>query len=61
MSWLKASLDQIPERPSRTGQWLILVGAVSLAAIGIGLLVLMTQATGNRESYNQNYEWPVVC
>ena len=60
MSWLKASLDQIPERPSRTGQWLILVGAVSLAAIGIGLLVLMTQATGNRESYNQNYEWLVI-
>jgi nitrogen fixation/metabolism regulation signal transduction histidine kinase len=33
---------------------------VSLAAIGIGLLVLMTQATGNRERYNQNYEWLVL-
>ena len=60
MSWLKASRDPLPEPPSRTNRWLILVGAVSLAAIGIGLLVLMTQATGNRERYNQNYEWLVL-
>jgi nitrogen fixation/metabolism regulation signal transduction histidine kinase len=50
----------LPEPTSRTNRWLILVGAVSLAAIGIGLLVLMTQATGNRERYNQNYEWLVL-
>ena len=60
MSWLKASREPLTERPSRTSRWLMLVGAVSLAAIGIGLLVLMTQATGNRESYNQNYEWLVI-
>jgi nitrogen fixation/metabolism regulation signal transduction histidine kinase len=60
MSWLKASREPLTERPSRTSRWLILVGAVSLAAIGVGLLVLMTQATGNRESYNQNYEWLVI-
>jgi nitrogen fixation/metabolism regulation signal transduction histidine kinase len=60
MSWLKASRDPLPEPTSRTNRWLILVGAVSLAAIGIGLLVLMTQATGNRERYNQNYEWLVL-
>ena len=60
MSWLKASRDPLPEPPSRTNRWLILVGAVSLAAIGIGLLVLMTQATGNRERYNQNFEWLVL-
>lgn len=28
-----------------------------MVVIGLGLLVLMTQATGNRERYNQNYEW----
>ena len=60
MSWLKASRDPLPETTSRTNRWLILVGAVSLAAIGIGLLVLMTQATGNRERYNQNFEWLVL-
>ena len=60
MSWLKASRDPLPEPTSRTNRWLILVGAVSLAAIGIGLLVLMTQATGTRERYNQNYEWLVL-
>jgi nitrogen fixation/metabolism regulation signal transduction histidine kinase len=32
-------------------------GALLMAVIGLGLLVLMTQATGNRESYNQHYEW----
>lgn len=42
---------------SRTSRWLLVLGAVAMVAIGLGLLVLMTQATGNRESYNQNYEW----
>jgi nitrogen fixation/metabolism regulation signal transduction histidine kinase len=42
---------------SRTGRWLLALGALTMAAIGLGLIVLMTQATGNRESYNQNYEW----
>ena len=38
----------------------MLVGALSLTLIGLGLLVLMTQATGNSENYNQNYEWLVI-
>jgi nitrogen fixation/metabolism regulation signal transduction histidine kinase len=42
---------------SRTNRWLLGLGALAMAVIGLGLLVLMTQATGNRESYNQNYEW----
>jgi hypothetical protein len=42
---------------SRTSRWLLGLGALAMAVIGLGLLVLMTQATGNRESYNQNYEW----
>ena len=42
---------------SRTSRWLWSLGALTMALIGLGLLVLLTQATGNRERYNQNYEW----
>lgn len=42
---------------SRTSRWLLGLGALTMVVIGLGLLVLMTQATGNRERYNQNYEW----
>lgn len=42
---------------SRTSRWLLGLGALAMVVIGLGLLVLMTQATGNRERYNQNYEW----
>ncbi|MEY4663858.1 MAG: Nitrogen regulation protein, partial [Pseudomonadota bacterium] len=42
---------------SKTNQWLLVLGALSMVVIGLGLIVLMTQATGNRESYNQSYEW----
>ena len=45
---------------SKASRWLMLVGVLSVVVIGIGLLVLMTQATGNRESYNENYEWLVL-
>ena len=42
---------------SRASRWLLALGALAMVVIGLGLIVLMTQATGNRESYNQNYEW----
>jgi len=45
---------------SRTSRWLWGLGALSMAVIGLGLLVLLTQATGNRERYNENYEWLVL-
>lgn len=60
MVWRKSSTEHFPELPSKTGQWLMVVGVVSVAAIGIGLLVLLTQATGNRERYDTNYEWLVI-
>ena len=44
---------------TKASRWLLLVGAISFVVIGLGLLVLMTQATGNRERYNENYEWLV--
>ena len=31
-----------------------------LLIIGLGLLILLTQATTNRERYNQNYEWLLI-
>ena len=49
--------DKQAQEASRTSRWLLGLGALAMAVIGLGLLVLMTQATGNRESYNQNYEW----
>jgi hypothetical protein len=45
------------QQASRTSRWLLGLGALAMVVIGLGLLVLMTQATGNREKYNQNYEW----
>ena len=60
MQWRKLSRDNYTELPSRASRWLMLVGVLSVAVIGIGLLVLMTQATGNRERYNENYEWLVL-
>ncbi len=47
-------------RASRASRWLLGLGALAMVVIGLGLLVLMTQATGNRENYNQNYEWLVL-
>ncbi|MEY2769945.1 MAG: Nitrogen regulation protein [Pseudomonadota bacterium] len=44
-------------KPSGSARWLFALGSLSLAALGVGLLVLLTQATGNRERYNQNFEW----
>ena len=44
---------------TKASRWLLLVGTISFVVMGLGLLVLMTQATGNRERYNENYEWLV--
>lgn len=45
---------------SRTSRWLWGLGTLSMVVIGLGLLVLLTDATGNRDRYNQNYEWLVL-
>lgn len=60
MAERNASTEHFTELPSKTRQWLMVVGVASLAAIGLGLLVLLTQATGNRERYDSNYEWLVI-
>ncbi|HVZ44165.1 MAG TPA: ATP-binding protein [Ramlibacter sp.] len=43
------------EASPRALRWAIGVGATVMVAIGIVLLFLLTQATGNRELYEQNY------
>jgi nitrogen fixation/metabolism regulation signal transduction histidine kinase len=48
---------QLKLAASRSNRWLLGLGALSMVVIGLGLLVLMAQATGNRERYNQNYAW----
>jgi len=45
---------------SGLSRWIWGLGAAALVVIGLGLLVLLTQATGNRARYNQNYEWLVL-
>ena len=50
-------------RSSRTvvsSRWLLGLGAAAMVVIALGLLVLLTQATGNRQRYNQNFEWLVL-
>jgi len=51
---------QLPPLISRASRWLVGWGVGFLLVIGLGLLVLLTQATTNRERYNQNYEWLLI-
>jgi nitrogen fixation/metabolism regulation signal transduction histidine kinase len=60
MAWPRAYRAKLSGLPKGAGRWLVLVGALSSTLIGLGLLVLMTQATGNSENFNQNYEWLVI-
>jgi len=46
---------QFPLRSSRAFRWTVGVAAAVMVAIGIVLLFLLTQATGNRELYERNY------
>ena len=45
----------IAPRDSRALRWAVGVGAAAMAAIGLVLLFLLTQATNNRELYERNY------
>ena len=56
----KGPSSKLSELSSKASRWLLLIGALTVLVIGLGLLVLMTQATGNRERYNQTYEWLVL-
>ena len=47
--------DKPPLRHSRSVRWLLGLGLIAMVAIGLVLLFLLTQATTNRELYEQNY------
>jgi nitrogen fixation/metabolism regulation signal transduction histidine kinase len=47
--------SRFPLRSSAAFRWAVAVGASVIAAIGIVLLFLLTQATNNRELYERNY------
>ena len=50
------SRSKVPtDRHSRTVRWLLGLGLVVMAFIGLILLFLLTQATTNRDLYEQNY------
>ena len=42
---------------SKTTRWLFGLGVAAMGVIGLGLLVLLTQATDRLERYSRNYEW----
>ncbi|HWI81578.1 sensor histidine kinase [Ramlibacter sp.] len=50
-----AGADRYPLRSSRAFRWGMFVALAVIMAIGIVLLFLLTQATGNRELYERNY------
>lgn len=60
MAWLPIRTRRLPPLKPRASRWLVGLGVVMLLVLGLGLLVLLTQATTNRERYNQNYEWLLI-
>ena len=40
---------------SRAFRWTIAIGALTMVAIGVVLLYLLTQATNNQDMYERNY------
>ena len=55
MSTPPVSAERYPLRSSRAFRWGMFVAVAVIMAIGIVLLFLLTQATGNRELYERNY------
>ena len=56
MSQNKQDLIVTGAQASKTLRWLVGIGVVVLLTIGLGLLVLLTQATSNRALYDRNYD-----
>lgn len=50
-----ASTRGVPAADSRAVRWVLVGGVSAMAAIGLVLLFLLTQATDNREMYERNY------
>ena len=52
----KAELIATGRQASRTIRWMVGIGASLMLILGLILLVLLTQATGNRALYDRNYD-----
>lgn len=46
---------------SRSTRWILLLGTAAMVAIGLGLLVLLTQATDRLDRFNQKFEWLLMA
>ena len=46
---------------SKTTRWLLGLGAASMVVIGLGLLMLLTQATDKLDRQSQKYEWLLMA
>ena len=53
----RPGLLRLPLLTSRATRWLVGLGLTAMALIGLGLLLLLTRATGQAQDYNQSYEW----
>lgn len=54
---MRQGLLRLPLLTSRAMRWLLGLGLMAMVLIGMGLLVVLTRATGNLQSYNESYEW----
>ncbi len=51
----KDARDRLSMQNSRAVRWTVGIGGAAMVAIGLVLLLLLTQATNNRELYERNY------
>jgi hypothetical protein len=56
MNRIKTERIATGTQPSRSVRWMIGLGVSLLLILGLVLLVLLTQATGNRALYDRNYD-----
>ena len=54
-AWASTSGPVTSVKSSKAFRWTVGVGAGVMAALGLVLLFLLTQATGNRDLYERNY------
>src|ERR1035437_2699276 len=56
-SGTSTEVPKLSTQRSRVLRWALIIGGCAMVAIGLVLLLLLTQATNNRELYERNYGW----
>src|ERR1035437_2996642 len=56
-SGTSTEVPKLSTQRSRVLRWALIIGGCAMVAIGLVLLLLLTQATNNRELYERNYVW----